>query len=46
MIQQDATNVFIEEPMMLVIEEKRTAELDRVDSKAQLAQIRQLQVQK
>jgi hypothetical protein len=46
MIEQDAINVFIEKPYMVVVEAKRTAEIEKADSKAQLlAQIRSLQLQ-
>ena len=46
MIEQDATMVFIEKPYMVIVEAKRTAAMDLVDSKAQLlAQIRSLQLQ-
>jgi hypothetical protein len=46
MLKQDAVNVFIEKPYMVVVEAKRTADIEKADSKAQLlAQIRSLQVQ-
>ena len=47
MVEQDGVNVFIEKPYMIVVEAKRTAELGKADSKAQLlGQIRSLQVQR
>jgi hypothetical protein len=46
MIKQDAVNVFIEKQYMVIVEAKRTADIEKADSKAQLlAQIRSLQVQ-
>ena len=46
MIEQDGVNVFIEKPYMVIVEAKRTADVEKADSKAQLlAQIRSLQLQ-
>jgi hypothetical protein len=46
MIDDDGLNVFIERPYMIIVEAKRTVDLDKADSKAQLlAQIRSLQLQ-
>jgi hypothetical protein len=46
MIEQDAQNVYKERPYMVVVEAKKSSELDGVNSKAQLlAQIRHLQIQ-
>ena len=46
MIEDDAANVFIENPLFIVVEAKRAADFWALDSKAQLlAQIRSLQVQ-
>ena len=46
MIEQDAVNVSIEKPYMVIVEAKRTSEIENRDSRAQLlAQIRSLQLQ-
>jgi hypothetical protein len=46
MIDEDAIEVFIDEPYFVVVEAKRTEVLDTSDSKAQLlAQIKSLSLQ-
>jgi hypothetical protein len=46
MIEQDGINVFIEQPYMIVVDAKRTVDVEEADSKTQLlAQIRSLQLQ-
>jgi hypothetical protein len=46
MIEQDGAMVFVETPYMIFVDAKRTQDLDKADSKAQLlAQIRSLQIQ-
>ena len=46
MIDEDGLNVYIEKPYMVIVEAKRTVDLDKADSKAQLlAQIWSLQLQ-